>query len=143
MSVLSAFNLSPLLAVSVADLILQVVIALLAVGLYHVWVSGRKAGEPPAIAPREQPPAIVPPVPVHSNVPVPSTTASVAVQPAVARTADTAPAEIAAVIAAAVAMVLGRPHRVVSVQNIGVAEARFNVWAHEGRQRIFDSHKFR
>jgi len=138
MSVLSAFNLSPLLAVSVADLILQVVIALLAVGLYHVWVSGRKAGEPPAIAPREQPPAIV-----HSNVPVPSTTASVAVQPAVARTADTAPAEIAAVIAAAVAMVLGRPHRVVSVQNIGVAEARFNVWAHEGRQRIFDSHKFR
>ena len=51
---------------------------------------------------------------------------------------------IAAVIAAAVSVVLDRPHRVVSVQQVTVPVApHLNVWAVEGRTQIFMSHKVR
>ncbi len=142
---MSAFNLNPLLAMSGADMFVQAVITVIAISLYHLWVSGCKPVAP-SVVPQEttQPVAAAPVVQAVSNAPVsaPAPVPAV-VQPVVAKTADSAPAEIAAVIAAAVAMVLDRPHRVVSVQFIGVVESRFNVWAHEGRQRIFDSHKFR
>jgi hypothetical protein len=52
--------------------------------------------------------------------------------------------QIAAVIAAAVAVVLDRPHRLVSVQQVSVPVApHLNVWAMEGRTQIFMSHKVR
>jgi hypothetical protein len=52
--------------------------------------------------------------------------------------------QIAAVIAAAVSIVLDRPYRLVSVQQVSVPVApHLNVWAMEGRTQIFMSHKVR
>ncbi len=52
--------------------------------------------------------------------------------------------EIAAVIAAAVAVVLDRPFRLVAVHQVPLPAApHFNVWAFEGRTQIFQSHKVR
>ncbi|SPE59077.1 hypothetical protein SBV1_30013 [Verrucomicrobia bacterium] len=51
--------------------------------------------------------------------------------------------EIAAVIAAAVAVMLDRPHRLVSVQQVQTPVPYLNVWALEGRTQIFQSHKIR
>lgn len=52
--------------------------------------------------------------------------------------------EIAAVIAAAVSIVLDRPYRLVSVQQVSVPVVpHLNVWAMEGRTQIFMSHKVR
>ena len=52
-------------------------------------------------------------------------------------------AEIAAVIAAAVAVALDRPYRLVSVQPVQTPVPYLNVWALEGRTQIFQSHKIR
>jgi hypothetical protein len=51
--------------------------------------------------------------------------------------------EIAAVIAAAVAVVLDQPYRLVSVQQVATPVPYLNVWALEGRTQIFQSHKIR
>lgn len=51
--------------------------------------------------------------------------------------------ELVAVISAAVAAVLDRPYRLVSVQPVAPAVPHFNVWALEGRTQIFQSHKIR
>ncbi len=51
--------------------------------------------------------------------------------------------EIAAVIAAAVAVTFDRPHRLVSVQQVQTPVPYLNVWALEGRTQIFHSHKIR
>jgi len=51
---------------------------------------------------------------------------------------------LAAVIAAAVSVVLDRPYRLVSVQQVTVPVVpHLNVWAVEGRTQIFMSHKVR
>ena len=64
------------------------------------------------------------------------------VQPAPAP-ADLVEAEIVAVIAAAVAAMLDRPHRLVSVVPVEVSVPHLNVWAFEGRSHLFVSHKVR
>ena len=52
--------------------------------------------------------------------------------------------QIAAVIAAAVSVILDRPYRLVSVQQVTVPVVpHLNVWAVEGRTQIFMSHKVR
>ena len=51
--------------------------------------------------------------------------------------------EIAAVIAAAIAVMFDRPHRLVSVQPVQTPVPYLNVWALEGRTQIFQSHKIR
>jgi hypothetical protein len=51
--------------------------------------------------------------------------------------------EIVAVIAAAIAVLLGRPYRLVSVNPLAVPAPHLNVWAVEGRTQIFMSHKVR
>ena len=51
--------------------------------------------------------------------------------------------EIAAVIAAAVAVLFDRPYRLVSVQQVATPVPHLNVWALEGRTQIFQSHKIR
>jgi hypothetical protein len=51
--------------------------------------------------------------------------------------------EIAAVIAAAIAVTFDRPHRLVSVQPVQTPVPYLNVWALEGRTQIFQSHKIR
>jgi hypothetical protein len=51
--------------------------------------------------------------------------------------------EIIAVIAAAVAVVLAKPFRLVSVQKVETPVPYLNVWALEGRTQIFQSHKVR
>ena len=51
--------------------------------------------------------------------------------------------ELVAVISAAIAAVLERPYRLVSVQPVPPAVPHFNVWALEGRTQIFQSHKIR
>ena len=53
------------------------------------------------------------------------------------------PPEIVAVISAAVAAVLERPYRLVSVQPVAPPVPHLNVWALEGRTQIFQSHKIR
>jgi hypothetical protein len=55
---------------------------------------------------------------------------------------DVAP-EIAAVIAAAVAVLFKQPYRLVSVHQVSVPVPHLNVWALEGRTQIFQSHKVR
>jgi hypothetical protein len=57
--------------------------------------------------------------------------------------ADLVEAEIVAVIAAAVAAMLDRPHRLVSVVPVEVSVPHLNVWAFEGRSQLFVSHKVR
>ena len=51
--------------------------------------------------------------------------------------------EIAAVIAAAVSVLINRPYRLVSVQQVSTPVPHLNVWALEGRTQIFQSHKIR
>jgi hypothetical protein len=51
--------------------------------------------------------------------------------------------EIVAVIAAAVATVIGGPHRLVAVQRLNLPAPHLNVWAFEGRSQIFLSHRIR
>jgi hypothetical protein len=51
--------------------------------------------------------------------------------------------EIAAVIAAAVAVLFDRPYRLVSVQQVVTPVPHLNVWALEGRTQIFQSHRIR
>ena len=51
--------------------------------------------------------------------------------------------ETVAVIAAAVAMFLRRPYKLVGVQPLVIPPPHLNVWAFEGRTQIFMSHKVR
>ena len=61
------------------------------------------------------------------------------------KTEDTSPVdlEIVAVIAAALAIVLEKPHKVVSVQPVVAPVAHLNVWAFEGRIELTMSHRIR
>jgi hypothetical protein len=52
-------------------------------------------------------------------------------------------AETVAAIAAAIAVLLGRPYRLVAVQHLAVPAPHLNVWALEGRTQIFMSHRVR
>ncbi|MBX3745704.1 MAG: hypothetical protein KF833_10385 [Verrucomicrobiae bacterium] len=52
-------------------------------------------------------------------------------------------AETLALVAAAVAVVLGRPHRVLGVQKVAPAVMWVNAWAIEGRFQHYSSHKVR
>ena len=94
-------------------LLSQVATALLVVALYHLWASRKKHPSPPILNPNPNlplaatltqvaPPAVVSPTPSVTAVAAP--------------VADQVPPEILAVIAAAITVVLGQPHRVVSVQ---------------------------
>ncbi len=51
--------------------------------------------------------------------------------------------QIVAVIAAAIATVIDKPHRVVSVKRVAVPTPHLNVWAFEGRVQLSMSHKLR
>jgi hypothetical protein len=51
--------------------------------------------------------------------------------------------EIAAAIAAALAVVFTQPFRLVSVQKVTIPVPHVNVWAYEGRSEIFQSHRIR
>lgn len=48
-----------------------------------------------------------------------------------------------AIIASAIAAVLDRPYRMVSVQPVVAPAPHLNVWAIEGRTQIFQSHRIR
>lgn len=52
-------------------------------------------------------------------------------------------AEIMAIIAAAVAVTLGRPHRVLDVKKAAPSVTWVNAWAMEGRFQHYSSHKVR
>jgi hypothetical protein len=52
-------------------------------------------------------------------------------------------AETVAIISAAVAAILDRPFRMVSVKAVAAPVPHLNVWALEGRTQIFQSHKIR
>jgi phenylpyruvate tautomerase PptA (4-oxalocrotonate tautomerase family) len=58
---------------------------------------------------------------------------------------DTSPVdlEIVAVIAAALAIVLDKPHKVVTVKPVVVPMPHLNVWAFEGRIELTMSHRIR
>jgi uncharacterized iron-regulated membrane protein len=101
--------------------LIQIAISLGVVTIYHLWVSRKRqtASAPPVVA------APLPPPPKSS--------------PAV----ETVAPEMLAVIAAAIAVVLGRPHRVVSVQQETPHSPEVNVWTLEGRVEQFMSHRVR
>ena len=135
-------------AMSFSTLAAQLIVTVIVVALYHVWVSSGKSEVPPPpvshphihvpppsgptpAAPKPEPaPVAVAPVPVPAPV-------------VLARSSDEVEPEIAAVIAAAVALVLARPHRVLAVQQVTVPVPHLNVWAWEGRTQLFMSHKIR
>lgn len=58
---------------------------------------------------------------------------------------DTPPVdlEIVAVIAAALAAVLDKPHQVISVKPVTLPAPHLNVWAFEGRIELTMSHRIR
>jgi hypothetical protein len=56
---------------------------------------------------------------------------------------DLVETEIVAVVAAAVAAMLDRPHRIISVVPVDISAPHLNVWAFEGRSQLFVSHKVR
>jgi hypothetical protein len=106
---------------SMLALLVQVGISVVVVTFYHLWVSRGKqpgAATPVVVAPVVTPPKISP-----------------AEEPMTP--------EILAVIAAAIAVVIGRPHRVVSVQQGSARTPEVNVWSLEGRVEQFMSHKVR
>ncbi len=51
--------------------------------------------------------------------------------------------EVLALIAAAVAVVVGRPHRLLGVQKVAPTVTWVNAWAMEGRFQHYSSHKVR
>jgi hypothetical protein len=106
---------------SIPALLIQVAISIIVVTLYHLWMSGKKQSGPTL-------PVVVAPV-------APPPKPSPVVEPM--------PPELLAVIAAAIAVVLGQPHRVVSVQQAAGHTPEVNVWALEGRVEQFLSHKIR
>jgi hypothetical protein len=106
----------------------QVAISLLVVALYHLWVSRKKQAAP----------ASQQPVPMSPVVPAP-----VATPPKTPPAVESVPPEILAVIAAAIAVILGRPYQVVSVQQAVALAPEGNVWAREGRVEQFLSHRVR
>jgi hypothetical protein len=57
--------------------------------------------------------------------------------------AESVEAEMVAVIAAAIAAMLDRPHRLISVVPVDIFVPHLNVWAFEGRSQLFVSHKVR
>jgi hypothetical protein len=57
--------------------------------------------------------------------------------------ADAVGVEMAAIIASAVAVMLDRPHRVISVVPVVVPVPHLNVWSLEGRSQLLVSHKVR
>ena len=105
---------------SILAILIQVAISLVVVALYHLWVSRKKQ---PAQASRR----------------CRASRAAAKTSPA----AEPMPPEILAVIAAAIAVVLGRPHRVLSVQQATAHTPEVNIWALEGRMEQFMSHKVR
>jgi hypothetical protein len=111
---------------SIQAIIIQVGISLSVVALYHLWTT---RGKRPAQAPRPAP-ASVAPAPVAAPKPSPATTA--------------VPPEILAIVAAAIAVVLDRPYRVVSVvRHAAALVPEGNAWAMEGRVEQFMSHRVR
>jgi hypothetical protein len=139
---------------SIPAILSQIAISLVVVALYHFLVSRRKEPAPftpPVIV---SPPAVVAPPPViAASVPVAPPVVAVPATPVIqvvpvpppvksAPVAESTPPEIIAVIAAAIAVVLGRPHRVLSVQQ-GPAQPLVNAWAMEGRVEQFMSHRVR
>jgi hypothetical protein len=106
---------------SILAILIQVAITLIIVACYHLWVSRNKQ-------PASAPPVLVAPIPA----PLKSSPA-----------AEKVPPEVIAVIAAAIAVVIGRPHRVLSVQQGLASTPEVNVWALEGRMEHFMSHKVR
>ena len=52
-------------------------------------------------------------------------------------------AELVAVIAAAIAVVIDKPHRVISVRRVTIPAPHLNVWAYEGRVELSMSHRIR
>jgi len=51
--------------------------------------------------------------------------------------------EIIAVIAAAIAVVIDKPHQVVSIQRVALPPPHLSVWAFEGRVDLSRSHRLR
>ena len=103
-------------------LLSQVVISVVVVAIYHLWVCRKKQAAP---AP---PVAVAPVVPVPLVVPVP-------VAPKVLPPVELPPSpEILAVIAAAIAAVLDKPHKVVAIQQATALAPRRQCMGH-GRTR--------
>ena len=132
-------------AISISTLAAQVIVTVIVVALYHVWVtSGKSEVPPPPVSlphphvPPAPAPTPTPAVPKPEPAPIP-----IPVPVVLARSSGDVEPEIAAVIAAAVALVLDRPHRVLAVQQVTVPVPHLNVWAWEGRTQLFMSHKIR
>jgi hypothetical protein len=126
---------------SIFTLLIQVVIALVVVTLYHLWVSSKKPVLPPApkplpVAPVIAAPVVAPPKLQPAPAPAPMPT------PAAPLVESMTP-EILAVISAAISVVLGRSHQIVAVQSAGVRGPEGNAWAMEGRVEQFLSHRVR
>jgi hypothetical protein len=136
---------------SIPAILSQIAISLITVALYHFLVSRKKQPAPGAPPFMVSPPVVVAPAPViAATAPVAPAAVvapviqAVAVSPPAKSTpaAESTPPEIVAVIAAAIAVVLGRPHRVISVQQ-GPAQPLASAWAMEGRVEQFMSHRVR
>jgi hypothetical protein len=105
-----------------ATILSQVIVTVLVVAFYHWWVGAGKQPQAP---------------PVPAALPAP------AALPQISPAVEIVPPEVLAVIAAAIAVGLDGPHRILSVQQADLPAPDVNVWALEGRLQHFLSHKVR
>jgi hypothetical protein len=115
-------------------LLSQVAISLLVVTCYHLWLSRKKQAALPVSTLA---------TPSAPSIAMPAVSGAIAPPTKTMPVAERMPPEILAIIAAAIAVVLGQPYRVVSVQPSAAPMPELNVWALEGRMDQFKSHKVR
>ncbi len=139
-----------MLALTAGDIIAQVLICAAVVFLYHMLFAARSAPVAPQAAPKPVEAPKAAPAPVAPQLAAaPKSIAVEAPKPVVetprpaASSGEAIPAEIIAVIAAAISTFLDRPHRVLSVLPAAPAPVTHSPWALEGRTDIFQSHRVR
>jgi hypothetical protein len=133
---------------------LFLVIAILALAglLVHLWMTVNRLQrtvrrlqdevESPPIAPPVSRAAAPAPVPVPAPAPVSAPAPSLAPAPAIVKAPEPEAIDegVLTAIAAAVAMVIRQPHRLVAIQADASAQ---RAWSAEGRREIYHSHKVR
>ncbi len=156
---------------SLADLVV-IALACLGLYYLWMLVTGRAPapGDLREQSPRQTPPPVQPPgSQVSSPAPLPTMAVKTSLAPEIptaqpvavssqtqspvaaakppAITVSSAPetfdAELVSIIAAAVACVLDRPHRVLDIKKVASSGAWVNPWAIEGRFQHYSSHKVR
>ena len=125
---------------NIFDLFQGIAILALAGVLIHLWLTvNRLHRTVRRLQDEVESPPIPPPAP---RVPAPAPSPAPAPAPAIVKAPEPAAFDegVLTAIAAAVAMVVRQPHRIVAIQPDAAAQ---RAWSAEGRREIYHSHKIR